>query len=341
MKKTSIIWVCVVLMLVLSVAVGCGKQPVAPSVPDDQGMDTVVYGGSSWLGHYPAMVGIEQGFFAEENIRVIFQGFYTSSGRMGSMAAGQLDFAATGTISALALMAVDNKSFYVVATPDSYDTLEGIIARDDIASIKELQGKKLAVTFASSAHVLVYDILEQNGMDPTRDVELINMGVNDMVTAMQTGEIDAAAAWTPAFERLLALENTHLLVNDTEFSLYKEYKVGPGPDMLVFNRQFVDANPELVERILRGYFKAIDFMIANPDEAAKNISEYTNLDLETQKQTLSEIVWYTLEDQQEFMVNPGTFIKGVKLLADFLVRHEIIDKAPAVDEWVKTDILPK
>jgi taurine transport system substrate-binding protein len=341
LRKSKSLWLCLVLVVVLVVSAGCGKPATPPAPPGEEGMATVVYGGSSWLGHYPAMVGIEKGFFAEENVRVIFQGFYTSSGRMGSMAAGQLDFAATGSISALALAAADNKSFYMVATPDSYATVEGIIARKDIAGVSDLKGKKLAVTFASSAHVLVYDILEQYNLDPETDVELINMTVNDMVTAMQTGEIDAAAAWTPAFERLLALDNTHLLVNDESFSLYKEYKLGPGPDVLAFNRKFVDENPELTTRVLRGYFKAIDFMISNPDESAAIIADYTGLPLETQKATLAEIEWYTLAQQHEFMVDPGTFITGLKMLSEFLVRHNILDKAPAVEEWIRTDILPK
>ena len=42
---------------------------------------TVVYGGSSWLGHYPAWVGIEKGIFKKHGLGVLFQNFYASSGR--------------------------------------------------------------------------------------------------------------------------------------------------------------------------------------------------------------------------------------------------------------------
>ena len=131
---------------------------------------TVVYGGSSWLGHYPVWVGIQKGTFKNRGLDVTFQQFYTSSARMGSLISGGIDFASTGSISALALMATGLKSFYVFATQDSYATVEGIIARQGIQSVKDLKGKKLAVTFASSAHVLVLDILEQNGLKPREDL---------------------------------------------------------------------------------------------------------------------------------------------------------------------------
>jgi len=55
-----------------------------------------------------------------------------------------------------------------IGTQDSYATVEGIIAREGIPSVKALKGKKLAVTFASSAHVLVLDVFKNEaGNAPT------------------------------------------------------------------------------------------------------------------------------------------------------------------------------
>ena len=325
----------IILSLIIA-ATGCGEGE-----KEEGALPTVVYGGSAWLGHYPAMVGIETGIFEEEGIRVIFQGFYTSSGRMGSLASGQLDAVSTGSISAVALMASGNRDFYVVGSQDSYDTLEGIIATKDIKSVEDLRGKKLAATFASSSHVLVLDILDRYGIDPEKDIELVNLEVYDMPTAIQSGEIDAAAAWTPAFENLMALDNTHLLLDDREFSLYKEYGLGPGPDMIVLSKAFVDKNPETTKKFLQGWFKATQYMIDHPDESAEIIADYTGLDLETQKATLKEITWHGLEKQYEFLVDPGSYVTGLEMLADLLVRYNQLDEAPDVKEWINYDVLPE
>jgi taurine transport system substrate-binding protein len=61
--------------------------------------------------------------------------------------------------------------------------------------------------------------------------------------------------------------------------------------------------------------------------------------MEEQMSVLKDIQWYGLDKQRELMDKPGSFVKGMQKLADFLVKHKQIDKAPAVKEWVNTEIL--
>ena len=145
--------------------------------------DRVVYGGSSWIGHYPVWIGMKQNLFRKKGVEIHFRQFYASSARMGAMIAGNLDFASTGSISAIALMASGVRSFFVIGSQDSYATVEGIIAGKEIQTVGDLEGKKLAVAFASSAHVLVLDVLERNGLAPKKDVTLINLKVSEMPAA--------------------------------------------------------------------------------------------------------------------------------------------------------------
>lgn len=301
---------------------------------------TVIYGGSSWLGHYPAWVGIEKGLFKKYDLGVLFQNFYASSGRMGSLVAGDLDVASTGSISAIALMASGSKGFMAFGTQDSYATVEGIIAREGIKSIKDLKGKRIAAPFASSAHVLVLDILEQNGLDPDKDLTLINLKVNEMPAAMGSGEIDACSAWTPHFNKLLNMPGNHLLVNDTEFSLFKKYQLGPGPDLLVVRREFAEKYPNTCKAFVKGYFEAVDMLIDEPEECAKVLVKLTNLSMEDQMAVLKDITWIKGDAQKALMVQPGDFVTGMQQLADFLVKHEQIDEAPEVKAWIAETMVP-
>jgi len=301
---------------------------------------TVVYGGSSWLGHYPAWVGIEKGLFRQYGLKVLFKSSYASSGRMGSLVAGDLDVASTGCISAIALMASGSKGFMAVGTQDSYATVEGLIATEDIGDMEALRGKRLAAPFASSAHVLVIDLLEQAGLDAQEDLSLINLKVNEMPAAMASGEIDACAAWTPHFNKLLNMPGNHLLANDTRFSLYKKYGIGPGPDLLVVRRAFAQKHPDRCKAFLRGYFEAVNMLIDQPEECAKALMKLTNLGMEDQMRVLKDITWIPAEDQRALMIEPGRFVTGMQHLARFLVRHGQIDKAPRVKEWIGEDMIP-
>jgi taurine transport system substrate-binding protein len=302
--------------------------------------DTVIYGGSSWLGHYPVWVGIQKGIFKERGLKVEFQQFYASSGRMGSLIAGDLDFASTGSISAVALMAAGVKRFSVIATQDSYATVEGIIAREAIRSVNDLKGKKLAVSFASSAHVLVLDILKSAGLDPKKDVYLINLKVSEMPAAFKSGEVDACAAWTPVFNRLLAMKGAHLLLDDTRFSLFKAYGLGPGPDVLVVSNTFLKKFPGTTRAFIDGYFESVSLLKEQPETCAKLLTKLTRLDLKEQMAVLKDITWFPLNEQQKLMVSPGSFVKGLQKLADFLYENGLIDRSPPVREWINPSVLP-
>ncbi len=329
-KKTFVLTV-VFILVVGAVWAGADEKPEKV---------TVIYGGSSWLGHYPAWVGIQKGLFKKYGLGVLFQNFYASSGRMGSLVAGDLDVASTGSISAIALMASGSKGFMAFGTQDSYATVEGIIAKKGIKKIADLKGKRLAAPFASSAHVLVLDILEQNGLDPEKDLTLINLKVNEMPAAMGSGEIDACAAWTPHFNKLLNMPGNHLLVNDTEFSLFKKYKLGPGPDLLVVRTEFAEKYPKTCKAFVKGYFEAVDMLIEQPEACAEELVKLTNLDMADQMAVLKDITWIKGSEQKALMVDPGDFVTGMQQLAKFLVKHQQIDAAPDVKKWIVKTMVP-
>ena len=302
--------------------------------------ERLVYGGSSWIGHYPVWIGMKRNLFQEKGLEIQFQRFYASSARMGAMIAGNLDFASTGSISAIALMAAGVRSFFVVGSQDSYAKVEGIIAGEEIQTLADLKGRKLAVAFASSAHVLALDVLERNGLDPKKDVTLINLKVSEMPAAFVSGEVDACAVWTPMFHKLMDVNGAHLLLDDTEFSLFKEFKLGPGPDVLVVRKNFAKKYPNTVRAFLEGYFRSVELLREEPEACANDLMDLTNLSLEDQLQVLRDINWYGLEEQRKILLNPGTFTRGLQKLADFLKEHGQIDRSPEVRSWVKPDLLP-
>jgi ABC-type nitrate/sulfonate/bicarbonate transport system substrate-binding protein len=52
----------------------------------------------------------------------------------------------------------------------------GYISRPDIASVKDLKGKRLAInTFGSSADFAIYQLLSRNGLDLNKDVTLLSI----------------------------------------------------------------------------------------------------------------------------------------------------------------------
>ncbi|KAG3177032.1 hypothetical protein PC129_g25531, partial [Phytophthora cactorum] len=169
----------------------------------------------------------------------------------------------------------------------------------------DLKGKKIGVTYASSAHVLLLDVLRQAGLDPDRDVSIINLPATNILSAYQGKQIDAAVAWTPAFDRIKAVPGTHVLLDDTAFSLYKQYAITPGPDVLLTHAKLGQGNPEAVRKFLAAVFQANTLLTEQPQEAAGVLLELTGLSRDDQLNVIKQTQWYSAADQKALMVEPG------------------------------------
>src|SRR6218665_3934992 len=60
---------------------------------------TIHYGGSAWLGHYPAYQALKSGALPAASIHLRWQTFGTSSARMSAVLSGGIDIACTGIVS--------------------------------------------------------------------------------------------------------------------------------------------------------------------------------------------------------------------------------------------------
>jgi taurine transport system substrate-binding protein len=247
-----------------------------------------------------------------------------------------VDIACTGIVSALALMARGARQFSVIAIPESFGRVEGLMAREGIKSIQDLKGKKLGVTFASIAHLLVLDLIANAGLKPD-DVTVLNVPAPELPAAMQAGQIDAAAAWTPQFNAILKQPGVSLLADDTQFSLYQSYKVTPGPDVLVVRRAFAEKNTDVVKAYIGAYFKANAMLRDQPEQAADVLVKLTNLSVQDQLAVVKDTDWYSQQQQQELLKGP--YIDGLQKLAELLVTHKQIDKAPVVKDWIDASFI--
>ncbi len=315
-------------------AIGLMSSPLAVFA---QGRE-INYGGSAWLGHYPVYYARENGSFDQADLNVGWEFFGTSSGRMSALMSGDIDVAGTGVVSAIALMAQGVKRFYVIGVPDNFGRVEGLFAVEGIESFDDLKGKTIGTTFASSAHTLVLDLMNQHGLTD-KDVNVINIPAPEIPAAIQSGQIDAAATWTPYFNTVANLPGVKLIADDTDFSLYQEYGVTPGPDVLVVSKSFADRNPEIVKDFTKAYFSVTESLGQDPEAAVSILSGLTQMSDEEQLQTIKDADWYNLAQQQEMIGADTRFVEGLQKLADMLVEYGQIDESPEVKDWINSDFI--
>ena len=121
-----------------------------------------------------------------------------------AMASGDIQMGETGSspLTAAASQGQDIKLFWISA--DIADA-EALVARNGsgVNSIKDLKGKRIGVTFVSTAHYQLMAALKNAGI-AAKDVNVMNMRPPEIAAAWERGDIDATFVWDPVLSKIKA-----------------------------------------------------------------------------------------------------------------------------------------
>jgi len=334
MKRLLVLSLC----FALTLALGCSREtPPAEQV----GPHKVIAVGSQWYGHIPVWVGIETGIFERHGFEVEWRFIGKSMDRLNAISSGEAQFASLGEIAMLSAMAQGNTRFYWVGNQDIAPGFEGLVAKPGVASYEDLKGQKIGFPFGSSVDLTCRMLLKQNGIDPKKDVDLVNLEVGDVPAIFRTGEVAAALIWEPGFSQLMAVEGATVLGKDTDTEVYKQFGTMTGPDVLVISKSWVDADTARAKEFMRAYFEALAF-VKNNSGPATEIAQgnYIDQELDMIRENMDRFVWHDLAAQREVMSGKGIFGQAEYVLRILHEDMNVIPKKPDFLNWVNMDILP-
>jgi taurine transport system substrate-binding protein len=324
------------LILPLLLIAGCGKEENTA-----RGKVPVVAVGSQWYGHIPVWVGMERGTFEKYGFEVSWRFIGKSMDRLNAISSGDAQFASLGQVAMLSAMAQGNDRFFWVGNQDIAPGFEGLVAQPGIGSFEQLRGKKIGLPFGSSVDLTVRMLLKEHGLDPNKDVQLVNLEVGDVPAVFRAGNVDAAIIWEPGFSQLREVEGASVLGMDTDTPVYKKFGTMTGPDVLILGKSWCLEDSKRATRFLRAYFESLEWVKENSDSSAEMVCEkYIMQDLDLIKQNLSRFVWLSLEDQKRVMSDEGIFGQTDYILNILHEEMKAIPVKPKFRNWVPMHILP-
>ncbi len=325
-------------VLLLIILLGCEKE--APT-SNKKGTEKVIAVGSQWYGHIPVWIGIEKGIFKKEGFDVKWRFIGKSMDRLNAISSGEAQFASLGEIAMLSAMAQGNKKFYWVGNQDIAPGFEGLVAVPGITTIEQLKGKKIGFPFGSSVDITCRILLKQNGLDPLKDIQLVNLEVGDVPAVFRAGNVDAALIWEPGFSQLVSVKGATILGKDTDTEVYKKFKTMTGPDVLIISKPWVDSNPSRSRKFMKAYFQALKWVENNTNEAIEMVQgKYIQQDIELIRENMNKFVWHDLTAQKKVMSNEGIFGQADYIIDILYTDIKSIPKKPDFRKWVNLDILP-
>jgi NitT/TauT family transport system substrate-binding protein len=236
--------------------------------PAAQAKDRLAIGYSAASGVFAGMwIAQDAKLFDKYNIDGHLVLIGSGSLMVQSMLGGDLPVsAAAGSASVDAALAGSDMTMFgaIVRVPAFY-----IMALPEIKSIEDLRGKSVGVTrFGSSTDFTIRYVLKKQGLEPSKDVTLIQTGDLFAAAAMlKTRAIVAAPFSSPA--NLKAEEaGARVLMNMGKAGVYFPH------DAFMARRSFLAANEDLVRRFLKAYAEGVYKLQSDPEGSKRIIKKY-------------------------------------------------------------------
>lgn len=133
---------------------------------------------------------------------------------------------------------------------------DGIIAKASINTVEDLVGAKIGVPQFSEAHTLVVWFVNNSNLSEEDKKSIIDNLIffatpDDAAKAFFAGQIDVAATWEPYLTQAQNMSDAHIFFSTAVSSSLVM-------DGILFNKEFVTANPEVVTKFIEGALTASD-----------------------------------------------------------------------------------
>lgn len=313
----------------------CGGSGPGGSV--EQGTDgtkTISIAVTQWPSlafSVPYHVALEKGFFAEHGIAIkeviASQGGGTT---VRSILGGDLAFGEVATSALVESQGASGST--LVAVGGGAQKVGEIVwvapVGSPLSSIKDLSGRSAGYTNAGSVTQSALAIaLVRAGVDPATVDQRATGGVAEGLTAMKGGAVDATIHSDPVYAAQAA--DYKLLWRASDY--IPDYQ----QTVIVTSPELVRRDPALVTAFLSARAEAIEYIRANPDDAARIWSEKGDVPLQAATTTVRELIGV---DEWNVGFNPT----GLATAQEGMRAAGVIEAAEAVDwaEYLDQDLLP-
>jgi NitT/TauT family transport system substrate-binding protein len=232
-----------------------------------QELRRIPYGTTASPSHLPVWVAKDAGLFEKAGLNV--EPVHIRGGSLITLAiiTGNLPFSGAGAESVVAARAAGG-DVILLACPVDADPVY-LITRPEIKSPQELKGLSSAVTrYGSTTHFYLRAALKYVGLNPDKDMTILQMGAGPEIALAFDRGVIAAAALTTRYAMPFLQKGWPVLVDLSNTDM-----VYPS-SCVTSSRAFIRAEPKLTEDFLRAYVGGIQLIKKDHRFAEKSFSKW-------------------------------------------------------------------
>ena len=258
-------------------AVACGSDSKGSAADAGQQRVTLRLGYFPNVTHSQPIVGLARGTFAEvlgANVKLEAKTFNAGPSAIEALFAGEIDATYIGPNPAInGYVKSGGKALRIVAGATSGGAL--LVVRPDrgVEKPADLAGKKMATPqLGNTQDVALRAYLQANGLAARENggnVSVLPAANPDILSLFRKGDIDGAWVPEPWATRLIREAGGRILLD--------ERNLWPNGDFvtthLIVRTEFLEKQPEVVERLLRAHVEVTQWINENPAEAKRLVND--------------------------------------------------------------------
>ena len=229
-------------------------------------MHKIIWGVPSfWIGRIPEYYAEDRGIFRNYGFHVNLEYFYGGPELCSAVNDGEVKVGSMGLPPFVKAYAEGMPARIIGSTVlqqlDHY-----LVARPDLKSMVDLRGKKIGIlSFGSCDTYFIRHMLQKEGIDPEREVELIAMGrrLGGDLTCFSSGQIDAGFVIEPKISMGENLGLFHILAKVGDY--YPRYQWG----IIFANDKYLREHTDRVRQLVEAYREASREIKADPESAVE------------------------------------------------------------------------
>lgn len=291
-------------------------------------VDTLAVTGQLWTGTH-------RGHWAKEGIEFDPVKFNTGLELFNAMIGGSLDMLSTGAVISNFPARGQGKAFLI--NNIEFATAQLWIREDQgVKTWADLKGKKISTTLGTTAHVFLDAALRANGLDPAKDVELVNQGMPVAVTSFISGAVPAVALWVPFNVQVRQRVPTAKMLVDASAYFPKSAIVGGWAT----RSDYHEKNRAVLAQVVRGWAASNDDLIRNVDTILPVIQEknYAQVPLSDLQEQFKASRYNTAAEWRK-LYQDGTALGWLQQVTDFYTRFGGIQNPVPSRTYFDTQLL--
>ncbi len=301
--------------IVLFALVGCVKEPPPP----------LRVGTNVWPGYETLYLARSLGYYDRTPIRLV--DYPSGTEQVRAYRNGEIEAAGISLDQALVLAATE-PDVRIVTVMDFSAGGDAILGKPNIKNLLDLKGRRVGVESTALGAFVITRALGKVGLSP-KDVQIVPLQVSEHERAFKQGKIDAVVTFGPPMTKLLA----------TGAKILFDSRQIPGEivDVLIVRSSAIQNQPDTVQALINGRFRALDYLQSHPQDAASRIAPRTGVTPSQFLQSLAGLSQPNLQENQRLLSKDDpTLLNSINLLAKVMLENNLlpkpVDTTPLLDD---------